>query len=174
MPDRILTAVAALVGVLIGALVVTIAFNLRIRFDQRKEHRRRLLEHKVREIETLLLLNKKVQEILQKRSATLDAYISFDAFDDAYITIDDYVYLQSFVSQNNFYLPNFIVEEFFTKIGQRKVILTPEETVNIGGYAYKGGRVLLEHFSDSLVELINERKNQLKQYSQEELTYLSN
>ena len=173
MTPTMVTALAALGGVLVGALVVTVAFDLRIRYDERKEKRRRQLDHKVQEIETLLVLNKKIQEILQKRSATMAEYVSFDGFDDAYITVDDYVYLQSFSAQNNFYLPNYIIEEFFKQIGQRKVILTPEETVNIGGYAYKGGRVLLEHFSDTLMELVDERKAQLKQLSNEELTYFS-
>ncbi len=100
-------------------------------------------------------------------------YVSFDSFDDVYITIDDYVYLQSFTAQNTFYLPNFIVEEFFQKIGQRKVLLAPEETVAIGGYAYKGGRVILEQFSDSIAQLVSERKVQLKKMSNKEMTYFS-
>lgn len=165
--------IAGLVGVLIGAVIVMVAFNLRIRYDERKDQKRRLLEHKVKEIETLIQLNKKINEILQKRTLLMDEYVSFDSFDDCYITIDDYAYLQSFAAQNNFYLPNYILEEFFKKIAQRKVILTPEETVKVGGYAYKGGRVIIEHFSDDLTELVNERKVQLKNLSNETLTYFS-
>ncbi|MDT2756079.1 hypothetical protein P7G51_01580 [Enterococcus asini] len=165
-------ALAALVGVVIGALIVVIAFNLRIRYEERRDIRRRMLEHKTKEIETILLLNQKIQEILQKRAATMSNYVSFDSFDDVYITIDDYVFLQSFAAQNNFYLPNYIVEEFFKQISQRKVILSPEDTIAMGGYAYKGARVLLEQFSDSLLELVRERKVQLKKLASEELTYL--
>lgn len=169
----IAVAVSGFIGVLTGALVVAIAFNLRIRYDERKEQRRRQLEHKVKEIETLIQLNKKINEILQKRAVLMDEYVSFDGFDDCYITIDDFAYLQSFAAQNNFYLPNYILEEFFKKIAQRKVILSPDETMKIGGYTYKGGRVILEHFTDDLTELINERKNQLKTISGETLTYFS-
>lgn len=165
-------ALAALVGVMIGALIVVIAFNLRIRYEERRDIRRRMLEHKTKEIETVLLLNQKIQEILQKRAATMSNYVSFDSFDDVYITIDDYVFLQSFAAQNNFYLPNYVVEEFFKQISQRKVILSPEDTIAMGGYAYKGARVLLEQFSDSLLELVRERKVQLKKLANEELTYL--
>ena len=43
----------------------------------------------------------------------MDEYVSFDAFDDCYITIDDFAYLQSFAAQNNFYLPNYFLEEIF-------------------------------------------------------------
>lgn len=43
-----------LLGVLIGAVIVTITFNLRIRYDDRKDEKRRFLEHKVKEIETLV------------------------------------------------------------------------------------------------------------------------
>ena len=60
-------AIAGLIGVLVGALLVTIIFNLRIRYEEQKEKQRRLLEHKVKEIETLVLLNQKISEILQKR-----------------------------------------------------------------------------------------------------------
>ena len=99
-------AIAGFIGVLVGALLVTIIFNLRIRYDEQRK-RRRLLEHKVKEIETLLQLNRKISEILQKRVILMDEYVSFDAFDDCYITIDDFAYLQSFAAQNNFYLPNY-------------------------------------------------------------------
>ncbi|WP_396140065.1 hypothetical protein [Enterococcus canintestini] len=166
-------AAAGFFGVLVGALIVTIAFNLRIRYDEKKEQKRRTLEHKVKEIETLNQLNKKINEILQKRSVLMEEYVSFDAFDDCYITIDDYAYLQSFAAQNNFYLPNYILEEFFKNIAQRKVILSPDETIKVGGYAYKGGRVIMEHFSDDLTELINERKTELKRLSDSTLTYFS-
>ncbi len=169
----IAVAVAGFLGVIIGALIVTIAFNLRIRYDERKEQKRRALELKVKEIETLNQLNKKINEILQKRSVLMEEYVSFDAFDDCYITIDDYAYLQSFAAQNNFYLPNYILEEFFKKIAQRKVILSPDETIKVGGYAYKGGRVIMEHFSDDLTQLINERKTELKRLSDNTLTYFS-
>ncbi|EOT41358.1 hypothetical protein I569_02377 [Enterococcus dispar ATCC 51266] len=169
----IAVAVAGFLGVIVGALIVTIAFNLRIRYDEKKEQKRRALELKVKEIETLNLLNKKINEILQKRSVLMEEYVSFDAFDDCYITIDDYAYLQSFSAQNNFYLPNYILEEFFKKIAQRKVILSPDETIKVGGYAYKGGRVIMEHFSDDLTQLINERKAELKRLSDNTLTYFS-
>ena len=43
-------AIAGLIGVLVGALLVTIIFNLRIRYEEQKEKQRRLLEHKVKEI----------------------------------------------------------------------------------------------------------------------------
>ena len=163
-------AIAGFIGVLVGALLVTIIFNLRIRYDEQKEKRRRLLEHKVKEIETLLQLNRKISEILQKRVILMDEYVSFDAFDDCYITIDDFAY---FAAQNNFYLPNYFLEEFFKKIGTRRVILSPEETVKIGGYTYKGGRVIMENFLDTLTEMVNERKTQMKNLTNEPLTYFS-
>ena len=47
---------------------------------------------------------KKIIEILEKRMGTMDKYVSFDVFDDCYITVDDYIYLQSFAAQNSFYL----------------------------------------------------------------------
>ncbi|MGH1895577.1 hypothetical protein [Enterococcus entomosocium] len=166
-------AIAGLIGVLVGALLVTIIFNLRIRYEEQKEKQRRLLEHKVKEIETLVLLNQKISEILQKRVMLMDEYVSFDAFDDCYITIDDFAYLQSFAAQNSFYLPNFFLEEFFKKIGTRRVILSPEETVKIGGYTYKGGRIIMENILDQLVEMVNERKNQMKNMTSEPLTYFS-
>ena len=160
-------AIAGFIGVIVGALLVTIIFNLRIRYDEQKEKRRRLLEHKVKEIETLLQLNRKISEILQKRVILMDEYVSFDAFDDCYITIDDFAYLQSFAAQNNFYLPNYFLEEFFKKIGTRRVILSPEETVKIGGY------VIMENFLDTLTEMVNERKTQMKNLTNEPLTYFS-
>jgi len=83
-------AISGFIGVIVGAILVTIIFNLRIRYEERKEKKRRLLEHKVKEIETLVLLNQKISEILQKRVILMDAYVSFDAFDDCYITIDDF------------------------------------------------------------------------------------
>ncbi|AYW47100.1 hypothetical protein C7K38_01155 [Tetragenococcus osmophilus] len=162
-----------LLGVLIGALVVTVAFNLRIRFDQRKDEKRRLLEHKVKEIETLVLLNKKIVEILDKRVIMMEQYTSFNAFDDCYITVDDYIYLHSFAAQNSFYLPNYFLDEFFKRIATRKIVLSPEETVQIGGYTFKGARMLVEELSDELTEMIYEKKNEMKKLSDEPLTYFS-
>ena len=34
--------------------------------------------------------------------------------------------------------------------------------MKIGGYAYKGGRVILENFTDNLTEMINEKKSAIK------------
>lgn len=167
----LITLLTGFFGVLVGALVVIVAFSLRNSYEDRKANQRRQLDHKVKEIETLNQLNKKINEILQKRTLFMNEYVSFDQFDDCYITIDDYAYLQSFAAQNNFYLPNYILEEFFKKISQRKVILTPEETVKMGGYAYKGGRVILEQFADDINELMNERKVQLREISNEDMTY---
>lgn len=169
-----ITVVTGLIGVLCGALITTVGMSIQISYNQKKDIRRRELEHKVREIETLNLLNKKINEILQKRSVLLDNYVSFDAFDDCYITIDDFVYLQSFAAQNNFYLPSFVLEEFFKKISHRKVILSPDEVTRIGGYTYKGGRVILENFSEDLLSMIEEKKIQIKKLSNKPLHYLTN
>lgn len=162
-----------ILGVVVGAVITIISFNLRIRYDERKESQRRLLEHKVKEIETLVLLNKKIIEILEKRIVMMDKYVSFDAFDDCYITVDDYIYLQSFAAQNSFYLPNYFLEEFFKKIATRKVVLSPEEVVSMGGYTFKGARILLEQFSDQLIEMIYERKVQMQKMTDKPLTYFS-
>ena len=92
---------------------------------------------------------------------------------DCYITIDDFAYLQSFSAQNSFYLPNYILDELFKNISHRKVILSPDETMKIGGYAYKGGRVILENFTDSLTEMINEKKAQLKTMTRQPIGFFS-
>ncbi|MDK2844741.1 MULTISPECIES: hypothetical protein [Enterococcus] len=165
--------ISAFIGVILGAVIVLITNSLRVRYDEARQVKMRMLEHKVKEIELLVLLNKKIRELLEKRVMMMDKYVSFDAFDDCYITIDDYVYLQSFASSNSFYLPNHILDEFFQKIATRKVVLTPEETVQFGAYAYKGGRVVLEQFSDELTELIYERKIQMKQLTDKPLAYFS-
>ena len=162
-----------ILGVIVGALIATAAFELRIRYDERKEAKQRTLEHKVKEIETLVMLNKKIIEILEKRIIMMDKYVSFDAFDDCYITVDDYIYLQSFAAQNSFYLPNHFLEEFFKKISTRRVVLSPEEVMAIGGYTFKGGRMIMEQLSDQLLEMIYERKVQMQKMSSESISYFS-
>lgn len=162
-----------ILGVIVGALIATAAFELRIRYDERKEIKQRTLEHKVKEIETLVMLNKKIIEILEKRIIMMDKYVSFDAFDDCYITVDDYIYLQSFAAQNSFYLPNHFLEEFFKKISTRRVVLSPEEVIAIGGYTFKGGRMIMEQLSDQLLEMIYERKVQMQKMSSESISYFS-
>lgn len=157
-------------GVVTGALLVVLGFLIQMNYLERKEKKQRLLEHKVREIETLLALNKKVIEILEKRMVMMDKYLSFDAFDDCYITVDDYIYLQSFAAHNSFYLPNYFLDEFFKQISTRKVVLSPAETVSLGGYTFKGGRVLMEHLSDKITEMIYERKTQLSHLTNKPLT----
>ncbi len=67
----------------------------------------------------------------------------------------------------------FFLGRIFQKIGTRRVILSPEETVKIGGYTYKGGRIIMENFLDQLVEMVNERKTQMKNMTSEPLTYFS-
>jgi len=168
----LVVGIVGLIGVLLGAILVYIGMVVQMRHLENKEQRRRELELKVKEIETLNQLNKKINEILQKRATLLDEYVSFDAFDDCYITIDDFAYLQSFAAQNNFYLPNYILEELFKNIAHRKVVLSPDETMKIGGY--KGGRVILENFTDNLTEMINEKKAQLKSVTRQPIGFFSN
>ncbi|GCF92264.1 hypothetical protein NRIC_01550 [Enterococcus florum] len=165
------TAMIGLLGVIVGAVIVGITVFIIFKFMQRTEFKRRELEHKVKEIETLNLLNKKINEILGKRTVLSEEYVSFNSFDDCYITIDDYIYLQSFTAQNNFYLPTFLIEEFFKNISHRKVILSPEETATMGGYAYKGGRLVMESFSDQLMEIVREKKMQLSKLTKQPLRY---
>lgn len=171
MVTIIAAASAGLVGVLVGAVIVIAAVNVRVKYDEGRANRNKELDFTVKEIETLNLLNQKVNEILQKRNLFRSDYVSFDAFDDNYITIDDFVYLQTFTSQNNFYLPTYLIEEFFKNTSHRRVILSPEETVRLGGYTYKGGRVIMENFSDDLVRIMEEKKIYLKQLSNQPLSY---
>ena len=170
---ELVVGIVGFIGVLLGAIIVYIGMAVQMRYLENKEKRRRELELKVKEIETLNQLNKKINEILQKRATLLDEYVSFDAFDDCYITIDDFAYLQSFSAQNNFYLPNYILDELFKNIAHRKVILSPDETMKIGGYAYKGGRVILENFTDNLNEMIIEKKSQLKNVTRQPVGFFS-
>ncbi len=160
-------------GVLVGALIVVLAFYLLLQYQEQKEKKRRMIEQKTKEIETLVHLNQKMVEILEKRILLMDKYVSFDAFDDCYITVDDYIYLQSFAAHNSFYLPNRFLEEFFSQISTRKVVLSPEETLAIGGYTFKGGRVLIEQLSDKITEMVYERKIQLKKVTDQPLTLFS-
>lgn len=160
-------------GVFTGALIVILAFYLLLKYQDQKEKKRRVIEQKAKEIETLIHLNQKMVEILEKRVLLMDKYVSFDAFDDCYITVDDYIYLQSFAAHNSFYLPNRFLEEFFNQISTRKVVLSPEETLAIGGYTFKGGRVIIEQLSDKITEMIYERKVQLKKVTDEPLTLFS-
>ena len=46
--------------------------------------------------------------------------------------------------------------------------------MKIGGYAYKGGRVILENFTDNLTEMINEKKAQLKSVTRQPIGFFSN
>nr|WP_071130981.1 hypothetical protein [Enterococcus timonensis] len=158
----IITGGAGLAGVVVGALLVLAAIKSQRKWQERQENKKEEMKRVTEEIDVLLLLNKKINEILMKRNLLLPKYVSFDAFDDCFITIDDYVYLQSFAAQNHFLLPNYLVEEFFKNIAVRQVVLSPEETTDIGGYTYKGGRLLVEQFSDNLISIIEDRKIQLK------------
>lgn len=167
------TAISGLVGVLVGAFLAYGCFILQMRYVNHKEQQRRALELKVKEIETLSQLHKKMNAILQKRPTLMSEYVSFDAFDDSYITIDDYAYLQSFASQNSFYLPSYILDELFKNISHRKVILSPDETMKLGGYAYKGGRVVLENFADGLLEMIEEKKVELKKITNQPIGFFT-
>lgn len=163
--------IAGITGVLIGAVIVSVGVALRVTYEERKAIRYRELENFVKEIETLNLLNKKINEILQKREIYMDKSVNFMSMDDCYISIDDFIYLESFSSQNNFYLPTYLIEEFFKKIAHRKVILTPDEVFSMGGSTYKGGRVILENFSDELLTIIEDKKRQMKRLSHKPLYY---
>lgn len=169
--ENVEIALIGLIGVLIGACITGIAVFSILKYIDLQHHRERELEHKVKEIETINLLNKKINEILSKRNVLMQDYVSFNSFDDCYITIDDFIYLNSFTAQNNFYLPNYMIEEFFKNISHRKVILSPEETVKIGGYTYKGGRVVMETFSEQLLEILDEKRQQLARSTKQPLHY---
>ena len=164
-------AFIGLIGVLIGAGITWIAVFFVFKYIDLRHKRERELEHQVKEIETINLLNKKINEILSKRNVLMQDYVSFNSFDDCYITIDDFIYLNSFTAQNNFYLPNYLIEEFFKNISHRKVILSPEETVKIGGYTYKGGRIVMETFSEQLIEILDEKRQKLSRSTKQPLSY---
>ncbi|MFV0557650.1 MAG: hypothetical protein ACK5MW_03320 [Enterococcus sp.] len=166
-------AIVGFLGVILGALIVIITLNLRMRLEERQAQKKREVAHKVKEIESLLLLNKKVNEILQKRTFQMEEYVNFTEAEDCFITIDDLAYLQSYVAHNTLYLPNYLFEEFMKKISQRKVVLTPEETLKVGGYVYKESRFLVVAFSDELLTLVAERKAQLQKLSDQGVTYLN-
>ena len=74
--------ISAFIGVILGAVIVLITNSLRVRYDEARQVKMRMLEHKVKEIELLVLLNKKICELLEKRVMMMDKYVSFDAFDD--------------------------------------------------------------------------------------------
>ena len=67
-----IVGITGLIGVLTGAVVVYIGMILQMRHLENKEQRRRELELKVKEIETLNQLNKKINEILQKRTTLME------------------------------------------------------------------------------------------------------
>ena len=152
-----------LIGVLVGAALVMSATKMQQRYYEHRDAKRDEMKRLTEEIDVLLLLNKKINEILLKRNIMLPDYVSFDSFDDCFISIDDYVYLQSFTAQNHFLLPTYLVEEFFKDIAVRQAVLSPEETTSIGGYTFKGGRLLLEQFSDKILSIVEDRKIALKQ-----------
>ena len=92
-------AFIGLIGVLIGAGITGIAVFFVFKYIDLRHKRERELEHQVKEIETINLLNKKINEILSKRNVLMQDYVSFNSFDDCYITIDDFIYLNSFTAQ---------------------------------------------------------------------------
>lgn len=167
----IIAAVAGFAGVIVGAIIVLISFNLKVKYDEKKENRNRELDHTVKEIEALNQVNIKVNEILEKRLSLKSEYVSFDTFDDCYIPIDDYVFLKSYTSQNNYYLPTYLIEEFFKNISSMRVVLSPEEIVRLGGYTYKGGRAILEKFSDDLIRIMEEKKVRIKSLTNQPLSF---
>ncbi|MDH6364804.1 hypothetical protein M2139_001751 [Enterococcus sp. PF1-24] len=171
MLDILIPCIAGLIGVIIGGIIVVVAFNLKTKYEEKKQLRNQELMFTVKEIETLNLLNAKINDILQKGLLLKPEYVSFDAFDDCYVPIDDFVYLKSFASQNNFYLPTYLIEEFFKNISHRRVILSPDETVRLGGYTYTGGRIILETFSDELVSIMEEKKRHMKALTNQPLSY---
>ncbi len=163
---------AGFIGVLLGALIAIIGMRFTFNTMMKEFDRREIMKEKMREIDALNLLNHKIQEILQKRDVLLKNairdvpdYQILSDLDNVMITIDDFIYLQSFCAQNHYYLPTFMVEEFFSKISHRKVVMDPEQIRKVGAYTYKGGRLVLEEFSDQLMEMINDRKIELRQYT---------
>ncbi|EST90696.1 hypothetical protein T233_00234 [Vagococcus lutrae LBD1] len=163
---------AGFIGVLLGALIAIIGMRFTFNTMMKEFDRREIMKEKMREIDALNLLNHKIQEILQKRDVLLKNairdvpdYQVLSDLDNVMITIDDFIYLQSFCAQNHYYLPTFMVEEFFSKISHRKVVMDPEQIRKVGAYTYKGGRLVLEEFSDQLMQMINDRKIELRQYT---------
>ncbi|GEQ62507.1 hypothetical protein K5X77_01105 [Vagococcus lutrae] len=163
---------AGFIGVLLGALIAIIGMRFTFNTMMKEFDRREIMKEKMREIDALNLLNHKIQEILQKRDVLLKNairdvpdYQILSDLDNVMITIDDFIYLQSFCAQNHYYLPTFMVEEFFSKISHRKVVMDPEQIRKVGAYTYKGGRLVLEEFSDQLMQMINDRKIELRQYT---------
>lgn len=151
-----------LLAVCLGAFISLIGVHSYIRYLKQREQKFEAMDQKMKEIDVLVLLNRKIQEILLKRNTDISYYQSYDSFDDCYITLDDYIYLQTFCAMNHYYLPNYFVEKFFKEIAHRQVIMTPDETLRVGAYTYKGGRLVLENFSEELMQCIDDAKVELK------------
>ncbi|MGX6978723.1 hypothetical protein ACWN8V_05635 [Vagococcus elongatus] len=164
--------IGTLLGVLLGALIAIAGVNINNKMIFKEFDRREQIKEKMKEIDMLMLLNKKINEIMQKRDieirddVDITNYEKVANFDDVKITIDDFIYLQSFCAQNHYYLPNYMVEEFFKKISHRKVVLDPQIIRTEGAYSYQGGRVVLEEFSEQLIRTAEDRKIELKQLTQ--------
>lgn len=160
-----------IVGVGIGALIVLISTALQHSFYERKIRQEKQAQFKEKQIQTLVLLNKKVNEILQKRNLLPEELLNFNHFDDCYISIDDFIYLQSFCAQNFAYLPNYIVEEFFKNIAHRRVVQSPEAVQEMMGYTYKGGRNVLESFSEDLLQCAEDYQKELDKLLRKKVSY---
>lgn len=154
----IIPILASFVGVLVGGLLVYVLLKGQQKFL--KEQQLQQLEKKQveKEIQIYLLLNAKINEILMKRQPNLPLYVGFDHFKDTFIDIEDYVYLQSFIAKNYAELPQEVTEKFLTELAARKIVLMPDETVQIGGYAFKNGRGVMERLSEDLLQQVAEKK----------------
>jgi hypothetical protein len=159
----ILNLLIGLFGMLCGGVLMVLLFRAQRALRRKELAKEKELLHKRGEVQVYLLLNKKINEILMKREINVNDYIQLDAFDDCFISIDDLVYLRSFAAQNFFYLPTYMMEEFFKNIQVRQMVVPDAAIHQMGGYAYKGGRVVMESFSERLVNLIEDRRNEISE-----------
>ena len=172
MNTGFIVGLSSLLGVLIGSLITLVGFFLSRRYEHKARLRTRELEHRVKEIDTINFFKSKIGEILHKHSVFLKDLSTYNVFDDVHITIDDYAYLESFVVINNYYLPNYVMEQFFKDITERKMVRTSQETLELGGYTFRRGRAVLENLSEELSQMVDEKKLELRELSNEPIHLL--
>ncbi|MDR2834181.1 MAG: hypothetical protein LBV67_10745 [Streptococcaceae bacterium] len=172
MNINFVAGISAFIGVIVGSFITFLVFLFSRNYEKNVRLRTRELEHKVKEIDTIHLLNSKVNEILHRHSVLLPDISSFDVFEDVHISIEDYAYLESFHVINNYYLPSYVLEQFFKDISSRRMVRSSQETLSMGGYTFKQGRAVLENFSEELTNMTNERKAQLKKIAHEPIHIL--
>ncbi|WEV60521.1 hypothetical protein OZX68_06275 [Streptococcaceae bacterium ESL0729] len=150
-----------LAGMLLGIVGMGLGFYLYHLYDENRYKKQLAIDKKLKELEVRNILNKKINELLNRPLDTGNDLLIIPQ-KDIKIPFYDYNFLKNFTSMYNLYLPAYFLETFFKDLSHRLATYSDEDDMKNGGYIFKDARIILENFSKEVTHDMKKKQKELE------------